>query len=257
MTSQIELIKRLATSRWFKNIFDSIKNSNRFILDAAILNELNSFFTDNKAVLSKEIKKGTQLYRARIIPFYQNTLFSFDEMLAPPAHKATAGRMNPVGIPYLYTADCDRTAILELRPWRGLRICVATLETVCDLKVFNSITADSNFSDNQILEKLSYFNELFSLPNEYEDNVGYTPTQYLAEAIKNNNYDGVLYKSSLCSKGNNIAIFNASFAKVVKTHKVDIKDVEITYSDNIAELESNAIVMALFEQEFKTAIEKK
>jgi hypothetical protein len=224
-----EVFKWMGITHWFKNIFETIKNKNRFILDKCVLDQLNNFLTENKPVLTKNITKSTKLFRARQIPYYQKTSFKNDEMTAPPAHYAKAGRMNPVGIPYLYTADAQKTAIMELRPWKGSKICVATLETVRDLKIFDP-TSNYNFPEKEISIYLSCLNELFSIPNDPEDAVGYAPTQYISEVIKNNNYDGILYKSSLWSEGYNIALFDTSSAKVTAIKDFIIDSVNIQYS---------------------------
>lgn len=62
--------------------------------------------------LVRKIKKGIGLFRVRrrdieVWPMTEK------ELGAPPANKARAGRMNPAGISYLYTAFDSRTAIAE------------------------------------------------------------------------------------------------------------------------------------------------
>src|SRR5689334_21047790 len=55
------------------------------------------------------------------------------ERMKPPAEwvnegKAVEGRVNPKGIPCLYTATHQRTAISEVRPWLGAFVSIAQLQ---------------------------------------------------------------------------------------------------------------------------------
>lgn len=47
---------------------------------------------------------------------------------APPNDRATAGRINPVGISYLYASEEAHTAIVEVRPAIGQYVSVAEIE---------------------------------------------------------------------------------------------------------------------------------
>jgi RES domain-containing protein len=58
-------------------------------------------------------------------------------MGAPPPNLARPGRMNPLGIPYLYVALDQATAIAEVRPWLGALLSVARLSPQRTLRVVN------------------------------------------------------------------------------------------------------------------------
>lgn len=55
-----------------------------------------------------------------------------------------------------------------------------------------------------------------------ESDIGYLPTQAIAEYIKNNGYDGIKYSSSISKDGYNIAVFNSSNMRGLEISKVVI-----------------------------------
>ncbi len=61
-------------------------------------------------------------YRARI---KSGATFAIEDMSAPPARRASHGRANPPGIPYLYLGSTPETAAAEIRPHTGEVACVA------------------------------------------------------------------------------------------------------------------------------------
>jgi hypothetical protein len=150
-------------------------------------------------------------------------------MLSPPAHLAKDGRINPVGIPYLYTSDKKLAAISELRPWVGAKICLAELLTNRDLFVFNAIPENIDKMDKDSKIILNCINELFSQPIYSEDRASYAPSQYLSEFIKKHGYDGIRYKSTLCNKGNNIALFNQCNVSVSDLFDVNVTEANFNY----------------------------
>jgi hypothetical protein len=83
----------------------------------------------------KTIKEGMTLSRARISSSAQ--VLSADSMGAPPAHLASAGRANPVGIPYLYLAFEVDTCIYESRVPNHAHICVGTFRLTRTIEVLN------------------------------------------------------------------------------------------------------------------------
>ena len=73
------------------------------------------------------IKKGHQFYRAQVA-HHDEVITEIDdtmpapalpERIMPLADRATEGRVNPKGIPCLYMATNEETAIAEVRPWIG------------------------------------------------------------------------------------------------------------------------------------------
>ena len=146
---------------------------------------------------------------------------------APPSSKTIPGRANPVGISYLYTADSKVTAISEIQPTIGQLISVAKIKTLKDLNLFNfnfyEAFNNSEFlekSEVEIKEKMGFsiekmkmffdtISDLFSKPSlGHTDN--YYATQYISEFIKNNEFDGIVFNSSLKKGGINYVLFDTS-----------------------------------------------
>jgi len=161
---------------------------------------------------------------------YQNSLFwGFNKIGSDaPRDKTTQGRVNPLGINYLYTAKNIDTAISEIQPTIGQIVSVATIKTIKKLNLFdfNFYSAYRNsdlmkLSVVEIKEKLDlssfweleiFFNtisELFSKP-AFGNVDNYYTTQFLSELLKDMGFDGIRYKSSLKREGINIVLFDIS-----------------------------------------------
>jgi hypothetical protein len=167
--------------------------------------------------------------------------FPLDEMKAPPNRLASHGRANPPGIPYLYLGSTPQTAISEIRPHTGERVCVATFTVPAELKAVDLqaprklvspfLLEDANKVglmrvDIAFLERLGEELTRPILPSGAA--IEYVPSQYLCEFIKNAGYVGVVYRSSV-SDGKNLALFDPSLATGVDVtqYKVDRVTVDI------------------------------
>jgi hypothetical protein len=163
-----------------------------------------------------------QWYRARMQE--GGNSFTIAEMGAPPNRRATHGRANPPGIPYLYLASTPETAIAELRPHTGDVACVADfaipdLEAVVDLRNPRKLVSPFVLSDasamGQLRADIAFLERLGEeltrpiLPQGAA--IDYIPSQYLCEFIKKNGYRGVAYRSSV-STGFNLALFDPARA---------------------------------------------
>ena len=193
-----------------------LKHGNRFFpnskIDETRFEELLS-----RLIINSE-KLGKIWYRARIDDAKQR--LTLDEMGAPPKQLASHGRANPAGIPYLYLASDELTAISEIRPHPGEHICIAEFEIEDDLALIDLrrprisispflLSDEEEISmlriDIDFLETLG--EELTSPVLPYSAAIDYIPSQYLCEFIKRCDYDGVVYNSSI-SHGFNISLFN-------------------------------------------------
>jgi hypothetical protein len=147
-------------------------------------------------------------------------------MACPPAAHTKNGRANPVGIPYLYAATTPETAIAETRPHPGDQLTVAQFRMTHPLKLLNLLHPRKTFSPFNVLDEgelpalrhdLAFLCHLAGelskpvLPRVAD--LEYLPTQYLCEFIKNCDYDGVVFKSSI-SNGANVALFSDSKVQV-------------------------------------------
>ncbi|OME50903.1 hypothetical protein BSK59_21435 [Paenibacillus odorifer] len=97
---------------------ENLKHSNRFFPQSHDL-VFNKYFD--------EVLNNRKMYLAVNLIIYRSRmgLQENDQMLAPPKHKATAGRANPHGISYLYCARDEETCIAEVRPWKEAIVTIA------------------------------------------------------------------------------------------------------------------------------------
>lgn len=74
----------------------------------------------------------------------------------------------------------------------------------------------------------------FSMPvSNSESASSYVPTQILAEALREDGFDGVVYKSSFGGeKGYNVALFDGSDTEIVKCALHRIKSIKIEHEED-------------------------
>lgn len=198
-----------------------LRSENRFSLadEAAKFVELLIEYGRKHKTIT--LPRDTSLYRARINESKSKDPFPLDRMGAPPANLAGHGRLNPKGIPYLYLASDEITAISEVRPWIGCDITVAKFSLVDDCEVVNfSNKHYVNVPEGEQFEGPEFtWRELiawmFSAPFDPRDDTEYVPTQYLAERIKGSGFAGIIYDSSLSAGGYNVTLFDVTKAKAV------------------------------------------
>ncbi|SFD02164.1 RES domain-containing protein [Bacillus sp. OV322] len=212
----------------------TVKHKNRFI---------NSLPEEIERLLSspneryKLLDKENTLFRARIgsgdefgiSPYPANLI----DMGMPPINKARAGRANPDGIPYLYLASSQETALAEVRPWCGALVTIAKFQLQQSVNTINfSFHSENSLFDylesenvENALNRLQFFNSLsyeMSQPISPSDSyIEYIPTQYLTEFIKNEGYDGIIFDSSL-GAGQNVVLFNQDNVEVNASEIVKI-----------------------------------
>ena len=117
----------------------TVKKGNRYFRDLEIKQFLDTVLKTCKK-RKRELKKGSFLWRAQLghdwEPYYQDEQFIDDipcpyssDRMKPLKHKASEGRANPKGIPYLYTSTTKETAMAEVRPWLKSPVSVGQFET--------------------------------------------------------------------------------------------------------------------------------
>lgn len=183
----------------------------------------------------------TLWYRARICA--DDEMLTIKNMGSPPKRRATNGRANPAGIPYLYLSSKPETAVAEIRPHTGERACVAdfTIPKIraVDLRsprklVSPFILTDASEivqlrADIPFLERLGEELTRPVLPSSAA--IDYIPSQYLCEFIKTKGFDGVVYRSSV-SDGINLALFDPEKAVGGSTSLYDITRVSVEVKRN-------------------------
>lgn len=191
-----------------------IKHTNRFFP------KYDNFKVDDLRAWVNELKndqfRKKIFYRARISDNKQ--LIPTEAMGKPPTNIASSGRVNPIGISYLYLATDYRTAISEVRPHKGDMLTIAKVKITKKLNLADLRNPRKNISPfsrpeasaEQLFKYISLLQHLGEelskpvLPREAH--LEYLPSQYLSELIKDAGFDGIIYKSSV-GNGDNLVLF--------------------------------------------------
>ena len=219
---------------------EELKHDNRYFPQKAPSKEHLEELLHHLLLLNDEIPN--YLYRSRINESEEQ--IPIVEMGKPPAKISTAGRANPIGIPYLYTASTIKTAISEIRPHKGDKVTVAKFEVKDKLKLADlrdprvTISPFSLDDDGltQVFKNLEYLchlgKELSKPILPREAHLEYLSSQYLCELIKHCGFDGVIYKSSV-GDGDNFAIFKDECLEAVEVSTYTISNVDIVSKINV------------------------
>jgi hypothetical protein len=225
-------LKEYAVVRDFdwRKFSDSIKHKNRFHNGMVNVDAFASFFT----AIDKKYPKKTKLFRARIA--ISKDGFEASDMGPPPKDKRTAGRVNPDGIGILYLSDDETTALHEVHARALDFVTIGEFRALHDIKVVNLSGFSSISPYNLDMELAGFavnrkiFQEIafeIAKPQRRSDSpLEYLPTQYIAEYIKSQDYDGVEYASTLCNGGKNIAVFNEALFECVGVKTIEITKLE-------------------------------
>lgn len=216
---------------------EEIKTNNRFHKSYINTGALEVLFS----YMEIKIEKGDKFYRARIS---NKDGYPIKEMGAPPAGKASSGRVNPEGINYLYLAAENKTAISEVRAAAYDYVTVGEFILNEDVTVvdFTEIDKISPFSGINILqlainiEHLNKINTEIAKPLRRNDSqLEYLPTQYIADFIKSlqskggQRYAGIKYKSTLHMEGFNMAFFDEEVFSCVNAQVFEVDKVDYEY----------------------------
>lgn len=202
---------------------DELKSVNRFFPknapDPRLFSELLGRLVIHRSALSPNF------YRARIRRGEAPLVLA--DLGAPPADRATAGRANPEGIPYLYLASDLGTAIAEVRPSVGDEIAIARFTPATDFSIIDlasptksispfTLDVDDISNVHASMKFLCALSDDLSLPlPPHRIRYDYVATQFLCELIKSLGYDGVRYRSSLGGGRNFVMFYPDRFAAVV------------------------------------------
>ncbi|MBP5421790.1 MAG: RES family NAD+ phosphorylase [Paludibacteraceae bacterium] len=199
-----------------------------------------SYFDGNNMIeANTTIPQDTILYRARVIPS-DRTYLTKNDMGCPPRGKATAGRANPLGIPYLYLCKNEETTYYEVRALYLDKLAIGSFKTTRDLNILDFTSAlslyyaynNSTISLSEVIAKqkiLQLISSDLSKPlRRYDSELEYVPTQLICEYCKINGIDGICFNSSLHNGGVNVVLFDSSSAECIKVKSREIRDVLIS-----------------------------
>ncbi|KIL34548.1 hypothetical protein SD71_18915 [Cohnella kolymensis] len=219
----------------------AIKTENRF--HSKHLNITLLF--DYLDYLKKAYKKDTIFYRARIS---DKNGFPNEKMGAPPKGVASAGRVNPEGVSYLYLGNDRTTTLNEVRAGLHDFVTIATFKlsediNVVDLTRIDKISAFSglDFTQHAINKpNLVKMNNDISKPLRRQDShLDYLPTQYISEYIKTIKFKdgtvccGIEYKSTMNKGGYNLAIFDSSLFECIDVEVYDVQELSYVVDPRI------------------------
>jgi hypothetical protein len=159
--------------------------------------------------------------------------------MKPQRWRAADGRVNPRGIPYLYTATTELTAAAETRAWIGSYVSIAQLKTSRALRAVNCTTDtrpkrplfhepdESTWSDCV----WSDIDRAFAAPADRDEHrAEYAATQIVAETFRKAGYDGVAYRSAL-SDGFNLALFDLEAADVLNCSVYEVTSLSFAINE--------------------------
>lgn len=219
-------------STWDK-IKREVREEKRFFAN------LSYFDGNNMIEANTTIPQDTILYRARVIPS-DRTYLTKNDMGCPPRGKATAGRANPLGIPYLYLCKNEETTYYEVRALYLDKLAIGSFKTTRDLNILDFTSAlslyyaynNSTISLSEVIAKqkiLQLISSDLSKPlRRYDSELEYVPTQLICEYCKINGIDGICFNSSLHNGGVNVVLFDSSSAECIKVKSREIRDVLIS-----------------------------
>lgn len=211
----------------------SVKEKSRFFTN------MDEFAQYNYLTAGKSLHVGQKLYRSRITPVGQKKI-KCDKMGCPPKELATAGRANPIGIPYLYLSDSAKTTYFEVRAVYLDKLSVGTfrierelelVDFIYDVNLFLAYN-DGTISLKEIVIKkkiIDAISEDLSKPlRRYDSELEYVPTQLICEYCKRIvGADGISFESPLHKGGRNYVLFDDSSAKCVRVDSHEITKIDI------------------------------
>lgn len=211
----------------------SVKEKSRFFTN------MDEFAQYNYLTAGKSLHVGQKLYRSRITPVGQKKI-KCDKMGCPPKEMATAGRANPIGIPYLYLSDSAKTTYFEVRAVYLDKLSVGTfrierelelVDFIYDMNLFLAYNDGTTSLKEIVIKKkiIDAISEDLSKPlRRYDSELEYVPTQLICEYCKRIvGADGISFESSLHKGGRNYVLFDDSSAKCVRVDSHEITKIDI------------------------------
>lgn len=214
-------------SNFLKHIEGELKSKNHFRLEKLVSQRIN----DIEKYIESEIRAKSEYFRARIgfeskCAIYSDDGWSVDyhynpyrseSINAPLPVRAQAGRMNRMGVSFLYLSTDRETALAEIRPHPGQYISVGKFIVSQDLRIadFRSMDIYKFYHTDKELDQfvlIKSIDHLFSMPVPPNELNRYTITQLFADVIRQIGYDGIAFKSSVGS-GSNLTVFDRDHFK--------------------------------------------
>ena len=207
------------SSTYLKAIETKLLKENYFLYEDEVKNKLAKYKHNFENVLLK----STSFYRARVGYKKKKVVNNFwdysvkytpykkDKIGAPETKLVKGGRLNRLGVSFLYLATNIETAINEVRPDPGHKVSIGKFKSVKDLRIVDFDKAFINMSDTEKslndFQLLNHIDQLFSRPITQDERHKYIITQFFSDIFRKLGFDGVMFTSSVGS-GKNLLIFN-------------------------------------------------
>jgi len=227
----------------------SVRQSARFVHEPLVRTFLRTLL-ETSQTRHRKISAGKYLWRAQVghawrereqddVQWNEPAPYPRERM-KPPAHFAFEGRVNPKGIPCLYTATGRDTAMSEVRPSIGSYVSVGQFRlkrevVLVDFSVGYDSKRDFYVEEPDPKERAQYIwssvDREFSEPVVADPGLAeYVPTQVISEYFKRKGLDGVVYKSRF-GRGFNVALFNVNAADIANCFLVPVKAVTFQFGE--------------------------
>ncbi|GAA2991003.1 RES family NAD+ phosphorylase [Prevotella corporis] len=221
---------------------EEIRWKRRYLVDKALLSVDAEWDRLLRILDSSTISSEQSFFRSRIHDEANSLTYRRDEMGAPPKDKASSGRANPEGIPYLYLCEQPSTTLYEVRALYLDDVSVGKFklkDSADPLKIADFTTTPSLFGmysiGNSRIEDMvraymlhqAISSDLSKPIRRYDSSFEYIPTQFICEYMRYEiGLDGIKYYSALRPKEVNIVIFDPS-----KMECVDVKQIQVNLTD--------------------------
>lgn len=188
--------------------------------------------------LSCFLSEGATFWRARRYRRKDNDRFSFEDIKAPkPEDVKSAGRVNRVGESVLYLASDCKTAIAEVRSWKGWPMGLAKFRLEASVRIVDTTEVENRRPTSPFEDGFRWKSDLFALllqlrselcrPVSADDEKElYRPTQRFCELVRRYGYAGLKYPSAM-GNGFNLVLFDRNIA--VPTDVFHVRVAGVTY----------------------------
>ena len=210
---------------------------------AEVLSKLGRMIFETQ--LLKVVPAGTPLFRCRVKKAGDEWPLNSVQLGAPPPEKATAGRMNPAGISYLYTAFEYGTALAETISHPPTIVVLSTFLTLAShivIDLSNLPAAPSIFDANgyELREALLFLNDFTSqisrpVTKDGSEHIDYVPSQVVCEYFAQvfisdddvgTHVEGIIYPSAVRPGGRNLVFFPTFSLSANRFEKVKLRETE-------------------------------
>lgn len=225
-----------STSFWTL-LKQDLKWERRFLTNLNLFEELrwDKFFARNNS-----LPDGQILFRARVHPNDAQVAYNLNEMGSPSKEKASAGRANPQGIPYLYLSTSESTTFYETRATYLDEVSVGKFmakkgEVISLVDFTESLSLFLNIENikeyvKSVLLKKSISADLSKPLRRYDSELEYIPTQFICEFIRSlSDADGIMFNSSLHVGGKNVVLFKENKMECIEVLTYRVTDVKIDH----------------------------